>query len=651
MKRIIYTVLVMMLAVGVNASSNITGQKEKTPENELAVELMNGSPAFKTLENGVIEISKAFMVTQTKTSNEWFGSFWAEFNYNQAGSPELYNTGNWTIKDIRLGDNLSPEELKQIENLLLEKLSTNFAEIPKGSIDAANSKSNTVSLAFNTEAPLILYSNFPSALVVIDGTPFYEELDKRYSRITNAGAFIVKDGKRDAYYLYGGGLWFSSDNPLNNWEYLDKAPNRIKKVMKKHAPDLYESMNNGQERTQIVPQIIVTTQPAELISTDGKPEYVLIPEANLVYIKNTDAELFRDITTNKYYSMFSGRWFSSDRLEGNWQFLATENLPVGFTRIPEDHDKSTILASVPGTTAANDAVRDAQVPYVTKKDKSTLLDTEVNYDGNPEFVGIEGTDLSYAVNTSASVLLWNNRYYLVEDATWYNSSSPVGPWRIATQRPVGVEDIPADNPLFNLKYVYIYKQTDTEVYTGYTSGYTGSYVDGPTVVYGTGYHYSGWYGHYYYHHPMSYGFGFYYHPYYGWGPYYSPWYRSSFYWHWHWHYRPWYGHRPPYHRPPGYRPPGYRPPHHRPKPEQPIARPDRPNSRPSQPSTRPSQPTTRPTQPSTRPSQPSVRPSQPAIRPSQPSVRPSQPSMRPSQPAARPSRPAPRPSPGPARMR
>lgn len=641
MKRIVAIVLAVVLFTGVYATTNNAGKNDlKQTTNKYLVELLDVSPEFKKGENEELGMSSAFMVKQNDSANELFGAFWAEFGLEAVSESSSYKTNNWTISDIRLGENLSAEELKQVEDLLYKELKSEFENIDKGSVDAALHGSRDYdSDVFNTAAPLIIYSNYPSALVVIDGNPYYENLDERYSRISNAGTFIVKDGKRETYYLYGGGLWFSSQNALSGWAYLEKVPNRITKVMRKYASDLYESMNKQQEQSQIVPEIIVTTEPSELISTNGSPEYVVIPEANLIYAKNTDAELFRDITTNKFYSLFSGRWFVSDRLEGNWKFLAAGELPDGFAKIPEDHDKSAVLASVPGTKAAENAVKDALVPFVTKNDISTLLNTEVNYDGEPEFAAIKGTDLLYAVNTPHQVLMWNKRYYLVEEAVWYNSSSAGGPWRIATQRPVGVENIPADNPLFNLKYVYVYKQTDNEVYTGYTSGYTGSYTNGTTVVYGTGYHYSGWHGHHYYHHPMTYGFGFYYDPFYGWGPVYSPWYGSSFYWHWHW--RPWYGHRPPYYRPPGHRPPHHRPPHHRPpsggRPEQPIARPDRPS--------------TLPAQPSTRPSQPNVRPSQPSTRPSQPSVRPSQPSFRPSQPAMRPSGPAARPSPGLSRMR
>ncbi len=456
--------------------------------------------------------------------------------------------------------------------------------------------------------------------------------------------------------MYGGGLWFSSNDALTGWTYNDNVPNRINNVMKKHARELYDTMQNEQFQARTLPDIIVTTEPAELISTDGSAKYVLIPNTNLAFVENSDAELFRDLNSNNFYALFSGRWFVSDQLERNWQYVAPGALPADFAKIPDGHDKANVLVSVPGTKAAENAVRDAQVPSVSKKDISSILDSRVEYNGDPEFASIDGTELKYAVNTSNPVLLWNNRYYLVEDAVWYNSSNPYGPWQIATQRPVGVENIPADNPLYNIKYVHIYKNTDRVVYTGYTSGYTGSYVCGPTVVYGTGFHYHGWYGHYYYHHPMTYGYGFFYDPFYGWVPVYSPWFRSSFYWNWHmswgwgwnWHWH-WHGYRPPIHRPPHHRPPsGVRPeqPIERPgRPGQPATLPAQPDRRPTQPATRPQQPSTRPQQPGMRPTQPSTRPSQPGVRPTQPISRPSQPAVRPSQPSARPMQPAARPMP------
>jgi hypothetical protein len=656
MKTILSTVLVVMFSLGTFASHKNTGQiGTKDPSNTYSVEFLDVSPEFEKIENGIIGMTSAFLAREHDSSNELFGSFWAQFEFEEGKTADVYSTKNWKLTDIRLAEDLSFDEEEQIKNAFYKALELKFSEFPKSSIERIVDKMDPAfNRGFNTEAPLIIYTNRPTSLIIMDGEPYYEELDNRYSKIANAAAFIVKDNTNGIYYMYGGGLWFYSDNALSGWDYMEKIPNQINRVMRKHARDLYDSMKKEEFQARIVPEIVVSNKPSELISTDGNPKHVLIANTQLHYVENTDAELFRDLNTNKFYTLFSGRWFVSDRLEGNWQYVSPSELPSDFAKIPENHEKSKVLVSVPGSRAALEAIRDAKIPYVTKKDIATTLDTRVKYNGDPEFVGIAGTELSYAVNTSNPVLMWNNSYYLVDEAVWYHSSTPYGPWQIASYRPEGVENIPADNPLYNVKYVYVYKNTDRVVYTGFTSGYTGSYIYGPTVVFGTGFHYPGWYGHFYYHHPMTYGYGIFYDPFYGWAPVYSPWYRPSFYWHWHWHY--WYGYRPPHHWPPRIE-------HYsatRPVvlPERPTARPDQPVNRPGHPSTMPSEPTVRPSQPSNMPSQPSVRPSQPSARPSQPTVRPSppvtrpsQPSIQPSQPTVRPSQPVTRPAPGPSRMR
>ena len=58
----------------------------------------------------------------------------------------------------------------------------------------------------------------------------------------------------------------------------------------------------------------------------------------------------------------------------------------------------------------------------------------MKYDGEPKFEPIRGTSLSYAVKTDSSVLRHENRFYLCEQAVWYVSVSPKGPWEVATRR-------------------------------------------------------------------------------------------------------------------------------------------------------------------------------------------------------------------------
>jgi hypothetical protein len=160
---------------------------------------------------------------------------------------------------------------------------------------------------------------------------------------------------------------------------------------------------------------------------------------------------------------------------------------------------------------------DAQIPQTAAVQKGEV-DLDVTYDGNPKFESIDGTDLSYAVNTGSTVLKSGSDYYLVEDAVWYISSAATGPWRVAESRPESVKAIPPESPAYNVKYVYIYETTPEVVYVGYTPGYMGSYIYHTTIVYGTGWYYRPWISPYYYYPRYgTWGFHIRYNPWTGWG--------------------------------------------------------------------------------------------------------------------------------------
>jgi hypothetical protein len=105
---------------------------------------------------------------------------------------------------------------------------------------------------------------------------------------------------------------------------------------------------------------------------------------------------------------------------------------------------------------------------------------------------------------------------VVDRGIWFTGKSPNGPWSVATDRPADIDKVPPSSPVYNTKYVYIYDVTPTTVYVGYTPGYLGCYVAGPTVVYGTGFVYPGWFGGMYYPRPVTWGFGMSYNPWTGW---------------------------------------------------------------------------------------------------------------------------------------
>ena len=112
-----------------------------------------------------------------------------------------------------------------------------------------------------------------------------------------------------------------------------------------------------------VPQIYVATRPTELIVTQGAPDYVPIEGTQLLYVKNTDADVFRYLDNDKLYVLISGRWFEATSLYGPWKFVPGTSLPADFKNIPDTSPKALVKMSVPGTPQAQEAVISASIPH------------------------------------------------------------------------------------------------------------------------------------------------------------------------------------------------------------------------------------------------------------------------------------------------
>ncbi len=114
--------------------------------------------------------------------------------------------------------------------------------------------------------------------------------------------------------------------------------------------------------TSGIPEIIVRTKPCELIQSNGEPEWAPIQGTQLLYMTNTDDNIFMTIEKNQYYVLISGRWYRSLALTGPWLYIDSDKLPPDFSKIPVGSEKDIVLASIAGTDAAKDAVMDAPDP-------------------------------------------------------------------------------------------------------------------------------------------------------------------------------------------------------------------------------------------------------------------------------------------------
>lgn len=510
-------------------------------------------PQPEKLSGNLLTGRTAVSVKQPNAQDPVFGALWFTAQMETNRDNRMAVLQKLSINQVKIPGIEDSMKINKLKKLLETeapkwKLGTTLDEIAA----ALEVEQNNTTENFKNDPPAILYSSQYSVLVLVDGEPKLEMDDKlKMKRVINSAFLIVQYSKDNQYYLFGGTGWYTSKSILEGWKPNKNLPAEIKEI-DKAIKESAESTASATSTTE-VPAIIVSTRPAELIQSKGSANLAPINGTSLLYVSNTDDNIFMDISTNKYYVLISGRWYTGTSLTGNWTFVSPEQLPADFAKIPKGSEKDAVLASVPGTEEAHDAVMDAQIPQTAKVDKATATCT-VKYDGEPKFEKIEGTSLYLAKNTSATVILSGKDYYCVENAVWFKAADAKGPWKVSDDRPKDVDNIPPASEAYNIKYVYIYETTPQYVYVGYTPGYLGCYVYGPVVIYGTGYYYNPWYGPYYYPRPVSYGFSVHYNPFTGWsiGFHYSTGFFSFHYYT---------GGHHGYWGPPRYRPPYY--PHYR----------------------------------------------------------------------------------------
>jgi hypothetical protein len=371
----------------------------------------------------------------------------------------------------------------------------------------------------SNDPPLVILATKPTILVVVDGPPKFRDIGgTSLQKVLNSQAFILFDAKQATYYLNVMDGWLRAPALDGPWSFVSKIPEDMKEITKGLQERQQEKTPKGSSTPSLkkaskegkIPAIYVGLVPTELLVTDGLPQFEAIFESKLEYVKNTTANIFRDPASRNYYILLAGRWFESKSLEnGPWQFVSGTELPAGFAKIPESSPKAGVLASVPGTIPSQEALIANSIPQTATITRDQAQ-CDVKYDGKPEFKEIEGTALSYAVNTATPVIrVDDHNFYAVENAVWFVGSSPTGPWQVATTVPDAIYAIPTSSRLHYITYVKVYRSTPEVVYVGYTPGYYGTIVSSTTttVVYGTGYYYPPYVGTIWYGAPYTYGVG------------------------------------------------------------------------------------------------------------------------------------------------
>ena len=332
----------------------------------------------------------------------------------------------------------------------------------------------------NTAPPKIFSSSQPAVMVIFMGPARFKPVpgsNLMFAINTNWDVFM--DPGTQNYYLLNGKSWLTTKD-------VDKGPWTAAASLPPSLSSLPAGANWDDVRAAIpgvpgaqVPVVFVAHEPAELIVTQGDPEFEPIPGTGLMRGANTQSHLFFNTSDKRFFLLTAGRWFKADAVSGPWS-AASDSLPADFKKLPDNAQFADVLAAVPGTPAATDAMIMASIPEKATISRSVTVN--VTYDGAPKFVPIEGTAVQYASNTPFSVFMVGDKYYCCNNAVWFEATSPSGAWAVCTSVPSAIYTIPPTSPKYNVTYVTVYESTPTTVVTGYTAGYSGATVAATGVV-------------------------------------------------------------------------------------------------------------------------------------------------------------------------
>lgn len=361
-----------------------------------------------------------------------------------------------------------------------------IASVPKQTAPAG--------VELNNEPPRVFVGYRPSILLSVDGEPLLADVPKTNLKfVVNTQWPLFFDGSNSSYYLAVGQQWLTASGLDGQWSLAKKLPTEMSKVPQdKEWTELTKIIPPPAKADTVTPVVFYSDKPAEVILFDGQPVYTNIPDTQLTYATNTDSVVFVYKPTQQYYYLTAGRWFRASDLEGPWTY-ATPDLPPDFARIPSSSPASAILASVPGTDAAKDAVLLARVPTtITVKSAEAESKVKVEYGGDPHFEPIKGTSMSYATNTRDKVIKVGDVYYLCLQGLWFMSPNPQGPWTAAASVPKEIYTIPPTSPVYNVTYVTQTTTPDGYIQSSYTAGYLGAFVlgaaTGAIIANGSGYY-------------------------------------------------------------------------------------------------------------------------------------------------------------------
>jgi hypothetical protein len=237
----------------------------------------------------------------------------------------------WSKQLVWHGES-SPLLPNSSEHRDLKAVSTIFRTFPEPPADAVARRRGDAGRPADADRLMhVLFSSSPAVLVRIDGQPIYQSVpDTGLQRIVNTMAFIVRD-EAGMHYLRIGNTWMETYDVTSTWSMAGMVPDGAERALRLWTADgHHDPFASSRSPVRVV---YASTTPAELVITNGEPEYEPMSGTSLLHIANTTASVFKEPTDHELYVQTANGWFRAWTAAGPWQPVATNQLPADLAAI------------------------------------------------------------------------------------------------------------------------------------------------------------------------------------------------------------------------------------------------------------------------------------------------------------------------------
>ena len=189
------------------------------------------------------------------------------------------------------------------------------------------------------DPPVIFFSQTPAVLVNFDGDPIWSPIEKndlKFAVNTNWDVFEHEPTK--TFYLRHNESWLKTTDLKGAWTAAGKLPAELRgasggrELQGSQKPRCLESRCrpiSGRRCTSASCRRSSSCCAARRLPARQRAK-------ELLWVSNTESDVFRLGKTGPVYYLVTGRWFSAPDFKGPWTF-ATPKLPEDFKRIPSKH--------------------------------------------------------------------------------------------------------------------------------------------------------------------------------------------------------------------------------------------------------------------------------------------------------------------------